>query len=106
MLLFRMFRKEMFLLSCPFLGSTSFQIRKKLLKLFTAKLTSYYSKIIFTSPTTVKSFFTFKDKLTNMLLSGNVYKCKCGGCNATYYRKTKRYFKVRIYENLGISHFT
>ena len=58
------------------------------------------------SPVRVKRFFTFKDKLTKMLLSGLVYKYKCGGCNATYYGKTKHYFKVRICEHLGISHFT
>ena len=39
-----------------------------------------------------------------MLLSGLVYKHKCGGCNATYNGKTKRHFKVRICERLGTSH--
>ena len=90
----------------PFLGSTSFQIRKKLQKLFSAKLTSCYLKIVFTSPVRDKSFFTFKDKLPKMLLSGLVYQYKCGGCNATYYGKTKRHFKVQICEHLGISHLT
>ena len=41
-----------------------------------------------------------------MLLSGLVYKYKCGGCNATHYCKTKHHFKVRVSEHLGISHFT
>ena len=90
----------------PFLGSTSFQIRKKLQKLFSDKLTSCNLKIVFMSPIRVKSFFTFKDKLPKMLLSGLAYQYKCGGCNATYYRKTKRHFKVRIREHLGISHLT
>ena len=87
----------------PFLGSTLFQIRKKLQKLFTDKLTSCNLKIVFTSPVRVKSFFTFKDKLPKMLLSGLVYQYRCGGCNATYYGKTKRFFKVRICEHLGMS---
>ena len=90
----------------PFLGSTLFQIRKKLQKLFSDKLTSCNLKIVFTSPVRVKSFFTFKDKLPKMLLSGLVYQYKCGGCNATYYGKTKRHFKVQICEHLGISHLT
>ena len=34
----------------PFLGSTSFQIRKKLQKLFSDKLTSCNLKIVFMSP--------------------------------------------------------
>ena len=54
------------------------------------------------SPVRVKSFFTFKDKLPKILLSGLVYKYKCGACNATYYGKTIRYFKIRICEHLGI----
>ena len=56
----------------PFLGSTSFQIRKKLQKLFSDKLTSCNLKIVFTSPVRVKSFFTFKDRLPKMLLLGLV----------------------------------
>ena len=41
-----------------------------------------------------------------MLLSGLAYKHKCGGCNATYYGKTKRHDKVRICERLGTSHLS
>ena len=37
-----------------------------------------------------------------MLCSGFVYKCKCGGCSATYYGKTE----VRICKHLDISHLT
>ena len=40
----------------PFLGSTSFQIRKKLQKLFSDKLTSCNLKIVFTSTVRVKAF--------------------------------------------------
>ena len=58
------------------------------------------------SPVRVKSFFTFKDKLPKMLRSGLVYQYNCGGCNSTYYGKTKRHFKVRICEHLAISHLT
>ena len=90
----------------PFLGSASFQIRKKLQKLVSDKLTSCNLKVLFMSPVRVKNFFTFKDKFPKMLHSGLVYKHKCGGCNATYYGKTKHYFKIRICEDLGISHLT
>ena len=89
-----------------FLGSTSFQIPDKLQKLFSDKLTSFNLKIVFTSPVRIKSFFTFKDKLPKMLLSGLVYQYKCGGCNVTYYGKTKHHFKVGICEHLGILHLT
>ena len=50
----------------PLLGSTSFQIRKKLERLFSDKIKSCNFKIVFTPPVRVKSFFTFKDKLTKM----------------------------------------
>ena len=90
----------------PFLGSTSSQTRKKVQKLFSDKLTSCNLKIVFTSPVRVESFFTFKDRLPKMLPSGLVYQYKCGGCNATYYGKIKRHFKVRICEHLSISHLT
>ena len=33
-------------------------------------------------------------------------KFQCGSCNATYYRKTKRHFKVRMCKHLGISALT
>ena len=72
----------------PFLGSTSFKIRKKLQKLFNDKLTSCNLKIVFTPPVRVKRFFTLKDKLPKTLLSGLAYKYKCGGCNATYWGRS------------------
>ena len=67
---------------------------------------SFDLKIVFTSPVRLKSIFTLKNKLPKMLLSGLFYKYKHGGYNATYYGKTKRHFKVRICEHLGISHLT
>ena len=90
----------------PFLGSTSFQTRKKFQKLFSDKLTSSNLKIVFTSPVRVKRIFTFKDKLPKMLLSGLVCRYKCDGHIAIYYGKTKRHFKVQICEHLGILHLT
>ena len=84
----------MFFIKMPFLGSTSFQTQNKLQKLFTDKLTPCNLKIVFTSPVSVRIFFSFKDKLPKMLLSELAYKyvaSKCGGCNASYYGKTKRH---------------
>ena len=87
----------------PFLGTTSFQFWNKLQELFSDKSASCNLRIVFTSPVRVKTFFTIKDKLPKMLVSGLVYKYKCGGCNATCYRKTKHHFKVQIFKRLGIS---
>ena len=98
-LLFRMYLKEIFLLSLPFLGSTSLQIRKKLQKLFSDKLTSCNLKTVFTPPVGVKSFFTIKDKLPkccfhNLLTSISVVA------------SVLLIMVVRICEHLGISHLT
>lgn len=66
------------------LGSTLFQTQMKLQKLITENLMSWNLKIIFTS--------LIKDKLPKILLLEIVYKCKCGGCNATHFGKAKRHF--------------
>ena len=96
----------MIFVKLPFLGSTPFQIWKKLQKLFGGKLTSCNLKIVLTSPVRVKGFSIFKNKLPKMLLSGLVNKHKCGSCNGAYYGKTKSHLKVRFCEHLGISHLT
>ena len=44
--------------------------------------------------------------MPSFLRSGIVYKFQCGSCNATYYGKTKRHFKVRMCEHLEISALT
>ena len=54
----------------------------------------------------VDHFFHIKDKIPVFLRSGIVYKFKSGGCNATYYGKNKRHFKVRMCEHLGVSALT
>ena len=59
--------------------------------------------IAFQSKCELINIFTFKDKIPVFLRSGIVYKFKCSGCNATYYDKTKRNFKVRMCEHLGVS---
>ena len=46
----------------------------------------------------ISKFFTFKDSISSFLRTGIVYKFQCGGCNAAYYGKTKRYF----YDNSAI----
>jgi len=90
----------------PYLGKISFNIRKKLRSIFSEKLPHYNLKIIFTSSCRLQNLFHFKDRIPKMLRSGIVYKFECGGCNATYYGKTKRHLKVRMSEHLGISHLT
>ena len=86
------------------LGKLSFQIRTRINRIMKNKLRYCNFRIAFqTKCKLVNFFFTFKDKIPVFLRSGIVYKCKCGGYNATYYGKTKRHFNVRMCEHLGIS---
>ena len=61
---------------------------------------------VFQTKCKISNFFTFKDKIPPFLHSGIVYKFQCPSCNATYYGKIRRYFKVRMCEHLGISALT
>ena len=61
---------------------------------------------VFQTKCKMSNFFTFKDKILSFLRSGIVYKFHCGSCNAAYYGKTKRHFKVRMCKHLGISALT
>ena len=68
----------------PFLGSTSLQIQLMLQKLFTDKSTSCNLKVVLTYPLESKDFSPSRISYLKMLVSGLVYKHKCGGCNTTY----------------------
>ena len=50
--------------------------------------------------------FSRKDKIPSLLRSGIVYKVQYGGCNATYYDKTKGHLKLSMCKHLGISAIT
>ena len=63
-------------------------------------------QIVFQTKCEVTDIFTFKDKIPVFLSSGIVHKFKCSDCSDIYFGKTKRYFKVRMCEHLGISPFT
>ena len=70
------------------------------------KLPYCNTRFVFQTKCKISNFFTFKDKTPSFLRSGIVYKFQCGSCNATYHCKTKRHFKVRMCEQLGISELT
>ena len=98
--------KKGLLIALPYLGKLSLQIRTRINRIMKNKLPYYNVRFVFQTKCKVSNFFTFKDKIQSFLRSGIVYKFKCGSCNATYYGKTKRHFKVRMCEHLGISALT
>ena len=60
-------------------------------------------KVVFRIKNRVNSKFTFKDKVSKEMCFLLCYKLQCSSCNATYYGKIKRHFKVRVSEHMGVS---
>ena len=98
--------KKDLMIVLPYLGKLSLQIRTRINRVMKNKLPHCNFRIVFQSKCKLINFFTFKDKIPIFLRSGIVYKFKCGGCNATYYGKTKTRFKVRMCQHLGVSALT
>ena len=59
--------------------------------------------VIFNSNNRLRNFFSFKDKIPISVRSHILYRYTCDGCNAVYIGKTRRHYKVRIFEHLGLS---
>ena len=98
--------KKEVILVVLFLGVKSLLLHTNLTKFFNEFLPCCKLKVIFSSNCRLRSFFSFKDKIPLLMRSGVVYRFTCASCNACYYGKTKRHFKVRIAEHIGISHLT
>ena len=86
-------KKELFIV-LPYLGMSSLCLRTRLQKSINSNISFCKIKIIFKSSTRLANFFRFKDKIPLCLCSNIVYKFACGRCNATYYSKTWRQFRV------------
>ena len=95
--------KQDLMILLPYLGKLLLQIHTRINCVMKKKLPHCNFRIVFQSECKLISFFTFKDKTRISLCSSTVYKLKCRGCNATYYGKTKRHYKVRMCEHLGVS---
>ena len=50
--------------------------------------------------------YNFKDKIKWELRSSLVYISKCNSCNAEYIGKTKRHYRTRASEHIGVSPLT
>ena len=98
-------RKDLMIV-LPYLGKLLLQICAKINSVTKNKLPHCNFPIVFQSKCKLINFFTFKDKFRIFVRPGIVYKFKCGGCNASYYGKTKRHFKARMCEHLGVFSLT
>ena len=95
--------KNELIITLPYLGKLSLQIRTRINRIMKHKLLYCNVQFVFQTKCKISNFLTFKDKISSVLRSGIAYKFQCGSCNAIYYGKTKRHFKVRMCERLGTS---
>ena len=63
-------------------------------------------KVFFRTKNRLSSKFNYKDKISKEMRSLLCYKFQCSSSHATYYGKTKRHFKVRVSEHMGVSAHT
>ena len=87
----------------PYLGKLLLLVRSTLEKTIRDILTCVNLKVVFRIKNRLSSRFTLKNKTSKEMCSLLCYKFQCSSCNATYYGKTKRHFKVRVSEHMGVS---
>ena len=95
--------KKEYTMCLPFLGKQTVILKKRLNKLFSSLYPMAKLKIIFKTGGKLGNIFSYKDKSPFHIQSLILYKFTCSSCNATYIGKTKRHFKMRMCEHLGIS---
>ena len=98
--------KKDLVIPLAYLGESPLQICTRIDCIRKNKFPYRNIRFAFQTKCKISNFFTFKDKVPLLLRPGIGYKFQCGGCNATYYGKTKRHFKVRMFERLEISALT
>ena len=98
--------KEELIIALLYLGKLSLQKRTRIIRLMKNKLLYGNAQFVFQIKCKISNFFSFNNKIPSFLCSGIVYKFQCSSCNATCNGKTKRHFKIRMCEPLGISALT
>ena len=93
-------------ITLPFLGVTSFKVKKKLEETFKESLPFCKIRTIFKTSRRMSSFFSYKDKFPKSLLSGVIYRYTCAHCNVSYIGCTARYWEKRLEEHTHISALT
>ena len=90
----------------PYMGMISTELKVKLHKTFKQLLPACDLRVIFKVSLRMKNYFNFKDKIKRELRSLLVYNFKCNSCNAEYIGKTKRHYRTRTLEHIGVSPLT
>ena len=89
-----------------YMGMISTELKVKLHRTFKQLLPACDLRVIFKISSRMKHYFNFKDKIKRELRSLLVHKFKCNSCNAEYIGKTKRQYRTRTSEHIGVSPLT
>lgn len=89
--------------SMPYMGYISDKLKNELQNIISKRFPHLDLVLVFKNNFTIHSFFKHKEKLSIPLCSSVVYLYKCGECNSSYIGSTKRQFRCRIAEHLGLS---
>ena len=90
----------------PYMGMISTERKVKLHETFKQLLPVCDLRVIFKVSLRMKNYFNFKDKIKRDLRPLLVYNFKCNSCNAEYIGKTKRHYRTRTSEHIGVSPLT
>ena len=86
-----------------FMGKSSFGLKNKLTRLLTEFYPQVNIRVIFKPKLIMQNLFKFKDAIPPELQASVVYAYRCHCCSAMYIGKSKRQYRVRIFEHLGRS---
>ena len=98
-------RKEITIV-LPFLGTTSYDVQKKLGATIRQLLPFCQLKCVFKASSRMSAYFKYKDSFPISLRSGVIYKFTCAHCNESYIGCTQRYWNKRLEEHTHISSLT
>ena len=87
----------------PYLGTLSPILNKEIRLLLLRHFPQLNPHLIGINSFSIKSFFSYKDKLPLMLRSSVVYIFQCAGCNSCYVGQTGLQLQLRIFKHLGLS---
>ena len=90
----------------PYMGMIFTELKVKLHKTFKQLLPAFDRRVIFKVSLCMKNYFNFKDKIKRELRPLLVYNFKCNSCNAECIGKTKRHYRPRTSEHIGVSPLT
>ena len=94
--------KKIVFLSLPYYGSESETLYSKLMN----ALSDYYPQVKFNialkNTFTIGSLFRSKDSVSSEVLSDFIYCFSCDSCHASYVGSTKRRFRERVDQHLGV----